>query len=248
MPIELVNSRKDEPDQPLRLVDERSPFPAVKPQFISFLFVKADPRWRRLAEEKKRTACEEFRGIFEDLDTDLLLFNYSLVGFDSKADLMFWRIGHDLDKIQELTTRMFRSELGSYLTTVVNFLTCTKTRMFVTNSLEDRYHINAGEKQYHFVYPCTKLHSDMSPEEHLAMVENDFMVGKKFPNIRVHLTHAFGFGDQDYVLSFETDEPADFLALAEELQDTPASKFALRGKPVFTCRQRPLDDCLDSLG
>ena len=74
------------------------------------------------------------------------------------------------------------------------------------------------------------------------------MVGKKFPNIRVHLTHAFGFGDQDYVLSFETDEPADFLALAEELQDTPASKFALRGKPVFTCRQRPLDDCLDSLG
>jgi chlorite dismutase len=248
LPIELVNSSKEPSEQGLRLVEEPAEVPVIKRQFISFLFLKVDPRWRRLPEEKKAAACDEFLNIFDDYSDDLLLFNYSLIGFDSKADLMFWRIGHDLDKIQELTTRMFRTELGRYLSTVINYLTCTKNRMFVTGSIEDRLHINAGEKQYHFVYPCSKLHSDMSPEEHLALVENDFMVGKKFPNIRVHLTHAFGFGDQEYVLSFETDEPTDFLALAEELQDTPASKFALRGKPVYTCRKRPLSECLEALG
>jgi len=74
------------------------------------------------------------------------------------------------------------------------------------------------------------------------------MVGKRFPNIRIHLTHAFGFNDHEYLISFETDEPRDFLALAEELRQTPASKFTLRGMPIYTCRQRSLAECLDALG
>ncbi len=74
------------------------------------------------------------------------------------------------------------------------------------------------------------------------------MVGKRFQNIKIHMTHAFGFSEQEYVISFETDEPKDFLALAEELRETPASKFTLRGMPVYTCRQRPLMECLDALG
>ena len=80
------------------------------------------------------------------------------------------------------------------------------------------------------------------------MIEENFMVGKKFPNIRIHMTHAFGFSEQEYVISFETDEPRDFLALAEELRQTAASRYTVRGMPVYTCRQRPLMDCLDALG
>jgi chlorite dismutase len=62
------------------------------------------------------------------------------------------------------------------------------------------------------------------------------------------MTHAFGFNDHEYLVSFETDEPKDFLALAEELRQTTASRFTMRGMPVYTCRQRPLAECLDSLG
>jgi len=80
------------------------------------------------------------------------------------------------------------------------------------------------------------------------LVEENFMVGKKFENIKIHLTHAFGFSEQEFIISFETDEPKDFLALAEELRQTPASKFTLRGMPVYTCRQRSLMECLDALG
>ncbi len=80
------------------------------------------------------------------------------------------------------------------------------------------------------------------------MIEENFMVGKRFPNIRIHMTYAFGFTDNEYLISFETDEPKDFLALAEELRGTQASRFTLRGMPIFTCRQRPLIECLDALG
>ena len=88
----------------------------------------------------------------------------------------------------------------------------------------------------------------MPADERDALIEENFMVGKKFPNIKIHLTHAFGFNDHEYLISFETDEPRDFLALADELRHTSASKFTLRGMPVYTCRQRSLMECLDALG
>ena len=61
-------------------------------------------------------------------------------------------------------------------------------------------------------------------EERETMIEENFMVGKKFQNIKIHLTHAFGFSEQEFIISFETDEPKDFLALAEELRQTQASR------------------------
>ena len=155
-----------------------------------------------------------------------------------------------MDLIQEMTAKLFRTSLGSHLESADVYLAVTKDRMFVANSVKDRKHVVAGEKKYHFVYPCAK-HKDWyekSAGERDALIEENFMVGKRFENIKIHLTHAFGFSDQEYIISFETDEPRDFLALAEELRQTPASKFTLRGMPVYTCRQRPLMECLDALG
>lgn len=241
----------------LRLVEgNREPqrFPVLEKQFVNFIFFRVNPDWRKLDPASKAVFKNEFREVFESYREGLLLHTYSLVGFDSKADLMFWRIGSSLDVIQEMTSRLYRTNLGSYLETADNYLAVTKRMMFLPSdsheTAEDRYHVRAGEKRYHFVYPCTK-HSDWysKPEdERTALIEENFMVGRRFENIKIHLTHAFGFSEQEFIVSFETDEPKDFLALAEELRETSASKFTLRGLPVYTCRQRPLMECLDAIG
>lgn len=237
----------------LRLVsDKKDPeqFPSIEKQFVNFMFLRVNPEWRKLNAETKRIFKSEFQSVFNKFNEDFLLFSYSLVGFDSKADLMFWRIGSSLDLIQEMTAKLYRTNLGSFLETADNFLSITKKAMFVVDDNEDRYHVRAGSKKYHFVYPCAK-HKDWyekSGEERDALIEENFMVGKKFQNIKIHMTHAFGFSEQEHIISFETDEPRDFLALAEELRHTPASKLTLRGMPVYTCRQRPLMECLDAIG
>lgn len=252
--MELINAQK-EGNEPggLRLVDEqkeRNRLPEIEKQFVNFMFFRVNPEWRKLDPETKSIFKSEFQAVFDKFRDELLLFTYSLVGFDSKADLMFWRIGDSLDLIQEMTAKLYRTNLGSFFQTSDNYLSVTKRMMFVSNSAEDRFHVNAGQKKYHFVYPCAK-HKDwyeMSGEDRDALIEENFMVGKKFQNIKIHMTHAFGFSEQEYIISFETDEPKDFLALAEELRQTPASKFTLRGMPVYTCRQRPLIECLDAFG
>ncbi|MCA1624313.1 MAG: chlorite dismutase family protein [Acidobacteria bacterium] len=241
----------------LRLVsDNKEPqkFPVIEKQFVNFMFLRVNPEWRKLDCETKRIFKTEFQIVFDKYNENMLLFSYSLVGFDSKADLMFWRISSCLDSIQEMTAKLYRTELGSFLETTDNYLSVTKKRMFISpqenTNLEDRYHIKAGEKKYHFVYPCAKHREwyEKSGEERAALVEENFMVSKKFENIKIHLTHAFGFSEQEFIISFETDEPKDFLALAEELRQTPASKFTIRGMPVYTCRQRSLTECLNALG
>lgn len=252
--MELVNLEKEaaEPGT-LRLVsDKKGPeqFPVIKKQFVNYTFFRINPEWRKLNAETKRIFKSEFQSVFDKFNEDFLLFSYSLVGFDSKADLMFWRIGESLDLIQEMTAKLYRTNLGSFLETTDNYLSVTKKAMFISEGDEDRYHIKAGAKKYNFVYPCAK-HKDWyekTGEERDALIEENFMVGKKFQNIKIHMTHAFGFSEQEHIISFETDEPRDFLALAEELRQTPASKLTLRGMPVYTCRQRPLMECLDAIG
>lgn len=252
--MELVNLEKEaaEPGT-LRLVSDKKgtkQFPVVEKQFVNFMFLRVNPEWRKLNAETKRIFKSEFQNIFNKFGEDFLLFSYSLIGFDSKADLMFWRIGSSLDLIQEMTAKLYRTNLGSFLETTDNYLSVTKKAMFISEGDEDRYHIKAGAKKYNFVYPCAK-HKDWyekTGEERDALIEENFMVGKKFQNIKIHMTHAFGFSEQEHIISFETDEPRDFLALAEELRQTPASKLTLRGMPVYTCRQRPLMECLDAIG
>jgi chlorite dismutase len=252
--MDVLNSQKDSVEQGgLRLVPEQKEphkLPALERQFVNFMFFRVNPEWRKLVRESKDSLKSEFQGIYDSFADKLLLFSYSLVGFDSKADLMFWRIGSTLDHIQDMTAKLYRTELGSFLETADNYLSITKKMMFVTDSAEDRFHVNAGEKKYHFLYPCAKLRDwyQKTGEERDALIEENFMVGRKFQNIKIHLTHAFGFSEQEYIISFETDEPRDFLALAEELRQTPASKFTLRGMPVYTCRRRTLSECLDAIG
>lgn len=256
--MEIFDFEKKESDvSPLRLVaDNKEPhvFPVIEKQFVNFIFFRVNADWRKLNAETKRVFKSEFQSVFNKFNESLLLFTYSLVGFDSKADLMFWRIGDALDSIQEMTAKIYRTNLGSYLETTDNYLAITKRMMFIPpdshTSQEDRYHVKPGMKKYHFVYPCAKSRDwySISDDERNALVEENFMVGKKFENIKIHLSHAFGFSEQEYIVSFETDEPKDFLALAEEMRETSASKFTLRGMPIYTCRQRPLMECLDAIG
>ncbi|QYO65276.1 chlorite dismutase family protein [Leptolyngbya sp. 7M] len=252
--MENLGKKKAENEQVgLRLVEERTDptdLSKIETQFVSFIFFRIDPQWRRLDPDTKSVLKSEFQAVYNSFRDELIALSYSLVGFDSKADLMIWRVGCSLDSFQEMTAKLYRTRLGSYLETADNYMAVTKGKMFITEGMEDRDHAKPGQFDYHFLYPCAK-HKDWYEKpasERDALIEENFMVGKRFPNIRIHLTHAFGFSDQEYLISFETDEPGDFLALTEELRQTPASKFTLRGMPIYTCRQRTLMECLDALG
>ena len=170
------------------------------------------------------------------------------------ADFMIWRIGYNLDPVQDMTAQLNRTNLGRYLDVTRSFLSMTKRSMYIDKEhpehVEDRLHIIPGKSKYLFVYPFVKTRPwyMLSPEERQEMMDDHIRVGSKYRSVRLHTTYSFGLDDQEFVVAFETDEPADFLDLVQELRGTKASLFTLRDTPMFTCRRRSLAECLDALG
>jgi len=85
-------------------------------------------------------------------------------------------------------------------------------------------------------------------DQRQEMMDEHIRIGTKYRSVKLHTTYSFGLDDQEFVVAFETDNPADFLDLVQELRETKASSYTLRDTPMFTCRRRSLAECLEALG
>ncbi|PWT89679.1 MAG: chlorite dismutase [Blastocatellia bacterium] len=223
-------------------------------QFVNFTFYRARPEWLLLAEGDKQLCRAEFVKTVEEFRGKLLLHSYSTVGLRTNVDFMIWRIGYELEPMQEMTARLNKTEMAKYLEPTQSFLSMTKRSMYIDKDnpdhVEDRLHIVPGKSQYLFVYPFVKTREWYSrpPEQRQEMMDEHIRIGSKYRSVKLHTTYSFGLDDQEFVVAFETDYPSDFLDLVQELRETKASSYTLRDTPMFTCRQRTLAECLEALG
>jgi chlorite dismutase len=223
-------------------------------QFVNFTFYHARPEWRMLDDGAKTQCKQEFVSTVEEFSRQLLIHTYSTIGLRTNVDFMIWRIGYELDPIQEMTSRLNHTEMAKYLEPTQSFLSMTKRSMYIDKDnpehVEDRLHIIPGKSDYLFVYPFVKTREwySRNADQRQEMMDEHIRIGSKYRSVKLHTTYSFGLDDQEFVVAFETDNPADFLDLVQELRETKASSYTLRDTPMFTCRQRALTECLDALG
>jgi len=223
-------------------------------QFVNFTFYRARPDWRLLNENEKRDCKSAFIAAVDDFRAQLLIHSYSTVGLRTSADFLIWRIGTDLDPMQEMTARLNQTEMAKYVEPTHSLLSMTKRSMYIerdcSDHTEDRTHIVPGQSEYLFVCPLQRTREWYSrpQEQRHEMMEENLRIGSKYRSVKLHTTYSFGLDDQEFVVAFETNKPADFLDFFQELRETKASCFTLRDTPMFTCRKRNLAECLDALG
>jgi chlorite dismutase len=230
------------------------PKPKLPRQFVNFTFYRARPEWRLLTEAERQQCKQGFAETVDSFRSQLMVYSYSTVGLRTNTDFMIWRIGYELEPFQEMTASLNRTEMIKYLEPTQTFLSMTKRSMYIDKDnpdhVEDRLHIVPGKSDYLFVYPFVKTREwySRSPEQRQEMMDEHIRIGTKYRSVKLHTTYSFGLDDQEFVVAFETDYPADFLDLVQELRETKASSFTLRDTPMFTCRRRSLGECLDALG
>jgi chlorite dismutase len=235
----------------VEMEDQKSKLPR---QFVNFTFYRARPEWRLLSETDKTRCSKELEVTVDQYRKQLLIHTYSTVGLRTNTDFMIWRIGFELDRIQEMTARLNQTEMAKYIEATQSFLSMTKRSMYIDKDnpehVEDRLHIIPGKSDYLFVYPFVKTREWYSrpAEQRQEMMDEHIRIGSKYRSVKLHTTYSFGLDDQEFVVAFETDHPADFLDLVQELRETKASSYTLRDTPMFTCRQRSLAECLTALG
>ena len=50
-------------------------------------------------------------------------------------------------------------------------------------------------------------------DQRQEMMDEHIRIGTKYRSVKLHTTYSFGLDDQEFVVAFETDHPADFLDL-----------------------------------
>jgi chlorite dismutase len=228
----------------------------VKRQFVNFCFYKLDPAFRRLPEAEREKGKQEFLDVLEDYDTndDMIVLSYSMVGIRPDTDIMLWRISYELEKFQEMSTRIFKTGLGKYLETTYSYLSQTKRSMYQDmlnpEHEEDRTHIIPGKAKYLFIYPFVKTREwyMLTKFTRQGIMDEHIYVGNKYPSVKLNTSYSFGIDDYEFVVAFETDYPSDFVDLVMELRETQGSLYVKEDTPIFTCIAQSLEDAVNSLG
>jgi chlorite dismutase len=214
--------------------------------FVKYTFLKVDPAWRRLGEAERTQHKREFLAACEDFAGERLLRAFSLVGTRGDADLMLLSQATNLERIHEFHVVLGQSGLMKWCDTPYSYLALTKASEY---SDESRLEVRPAHSKYLFVYPFVKTREwyRIPPDERWRIMQEHIQVGREYPDIDLNTSYSFGLDDQEFVVAFETDEPASFLDLVQRLRTTEASAYTKRDTPTFTCVACSVERALNAL-
>jgi chlorite dismutase len=215
--------------------------------FVKFTFLKLDPAWRRRSDEERARDKAEFQAACEDFAEDRSLRAYSTVGTRGDTDLLLLSQSPILEELHTFHVVLSQSGLAKWATIPYSYLAMTKPSPYSDESV--RPEICISERKYLFVYPFEKKREwyGLPMDERQRIMRSHIEVGRNYPEISINTAYSFGLDDQEFVVSFEGDDPAEFLDLVQELRGTESSAYTLRDTPIFTCVSMSLGRALDAL-
>jgi chlorite dismutase len=216
--------------------------------FVKFTFLKLDPSWRRRDPAERARDKAEFAAACNDFAEDHFLRAYSLVGTRGDTDLMIRCTAPSLDQIHELHVVLNQSGLMRYAEVSHSYLAMTKESVYSDEPqpLQPR---EGSDRKYLIVYPMWKKREwyQLPGEERMRIMRGHIEVGRRYGSIEINTAYSFGLDDQEFVVSFNADDPGEFLDLVQELRGTESSAYTESETPIFTCVTTSVERALDAL-
>jgi chlorite dismutase len=219
-------------------------------RFVQYLAFKTDPAWRRLPDAERKTGREQF-ALELDRGEGIRSYAYSTLGLKSDTDLFLWRMSEAPEPLQESLSCLLLTGLGRYVEVTHSFVGLIRPSTYVRRQDTQEQAIFEQERQrYLVVYPFSKTIEWylMSKEARQGMMNEHIRIGHEYPMVRQLLVYSTGLDDQEFIVSYETNELEAFQRLVIALRDTEARRYTLRDTPIFTCVYRPPKETLSLLG
>jgi chlorite dismutase len=216
--------------------------------FVKFTFLKLDPAWRRLGPDERARDKREFAAAVNDFAEDHFVRAYSLVGTRGDADLMLRMAAPRLEPIHDLHVLLNQSGLMRYADISHSYLAMTKESVY-SDEPQPLAPREGSERRFLIVYPMWKKRDwyRLPDEERMRIMRGHIEVGRRYGTIEINTAYSFGLDDQEFVVSFNADDPGEFLDLVQELRGTESSAYTLSETPIFTCISATVERALDAL-
>src|SRR5215210_7302904 len=215
--------------------------------FAKFTFFKLDPAWQRRDPAARAEDKREFLAACDDFSEDRSLRAYSTVGTRGDTDLLLLAQSPILEDVHTFHVVLSQSGLARWLSIPHSYLAMTKRSPYSNSGA--RSEICNSSRRYLFVYPLDKKCEwyRLPPEERQRIMDQHIAIGRTYPEITINTAYSFGLDDQEFVVSFEADDPGRFLDLVQELRGSESSAYTLRDTPIFTCVAMSTAKALDAL-
>jgi hydrogen peroxide-dependent heme synthase len=212
------------------------------------VFLAAD-EFRELEEEDVGGFAQELENLAKSWEGVVdLRGSYSTVGFRSDADLMLWLVGRSAEDVQRFLVEFRRTDAGRLLDLAWSFMGMVRPAEF-TPDHQPAFLKGEAPRTYLCVYPFVRSAEwYLLPREKRAeLLAEHGVMGREFPEVLANTTSAFGLGDWEWILAFETDQLDRLVDCIRRLRDAEARRFTKEEVPFITGIRKDLRDCLNDL-
>jgi chlorite dismutase len=173
---------------------------------------------------------------------------YTSTGFRPDADLLFWWVASSADAAQELALQLRRTPLGRGLELTHAFLGVVRPAEFNPDHLPS---FLKGEpaRRYLTVYPFVRTVEwyMLPPDERSKLLRDHGVMGREFPEVLPNTTSAFGLGDWEWILAFESDDLTLIVDCIRRLREAEARRYTKLDVPFVLGIRTELRDAIASL-
>lgn len=208
-----------------------------------------DLRAELFEDEALLNAAEEIEALFKEWAGRVdVRGTYSTVGFRADADVVLWLTAAAAEDLQRFVVEFRRTRAGDLLDPVWTFLGMVKPAEF-TDDHAPAFARGEAPRTYLCVYPFVR-----TPDWYLLpraergeLLAEHGAMGREFPQVLANTTSAFGLGDWEWILAFETDELDALVDCVRRLRDSKSRLYAKVEVPFVTGIRKTVVDVLDDL-
>lgn len=216
--------------------------------YLKYTFLKISPSWLRRSPEHRAADKREVLAALEDFAAEHYLRTYSLIGLRADADLLIRCAARRLQDIHVLHVLLQQTGLMRDARVAHSLLAVTKESPYSPEPRPLRPREGA-EQPFLIVYPMWKRRDwyRLDASERGRIMSEHIDIARRFPNVETNTAYSFGLDDQEFVVAFDVEEPADFVDLVQALRTSESSVFTASETPIFTCVTAPPRRALDAL-
>lgn len=202
----------------------------------------ATPKDRARAAQEVEDLFAKWQGTVEVRGT------YSTVGFRADADLMLWLVGPSADDVQRALVEFRRTEVGTLLDPTWMFMGSVKPAEFSADH-QPAFVKGDPPAKYVCVYPFVRTPEWylLPREERAELLREHGGAGREFPDILANTTSAFGLGDWEWILAFESEQLDAIVDCIRRLRETKARLYTKEEVPFVTGIRKDVAAAIEDL-
>jgi peroxiredoxin len=173
---------------------------------------------------------------------------YSTVGFRADADLVLWLTAGSPEDLQRFVVEFRRTRAGDLLDPVWTFVGMVRPAEFTADHAP-AFVRGEAPRTFLCVYPFVRTPEWylLPREERGELLAEHGTFGREVPQVLANTTRAFGLGDWEWILAFETDELDALVDCVRRLRDSKSRLYAKVEVPFVTGIRKSVADALDDL-